>query len=72
MEFTGRSIVHLVVLAYVVQITCSQHWSYGWLPGGKRSISDLEVTAEVCFGKNYKIHRFNGTMCELYFSCDIS
>ncbi|KPP76822.1 receptor-type tyrosine-protein phosphatase epsilon-like, partial [Scleropages formosus] len=43
MELTGKSVLHLVVLAHVAQIGFSQHWSYGWLPGGKRSAGDTEA-----------------------------
>ncbi|XP_030643270.1 gonadotropin-releasing hormone 3 [Chanos chanos] len=44
MEFTGRLLVQLVVLICVVQLSLAQHWSYGWLPGGKRSVGELEAT----------------------------
>ncbi|XP_018604920.1 gonadotropin-releasing hormone 3 [Scleropages formosus] len=47
MELTGKSVLHLVVLAHVAQIGFSQHWSYGWLPGGKRSAGDTEAKVKM-------------------------
>ncbi|XP_046885517.1 gonadotropin-releasing hormone 3 [Hypomesus transpacificus] len=44
MDLSSRTVVNLVVLALVAQVTVSQHWSYGWLPGGKRSVGELEAT----------------------------
>ncbi|KAL4640946.1 progonadoliberin-3-like [Arapaima gigas] len=47
MELTGKCVLHLVFLAYIAQIGFSQHWSYGWLPGGKRSTDDMEAKLKV-------------------------
>ncbi|XP_029305719.1 gonadotropin-releasing hormone 3 [Cottoperca gobio] len=44
MEASSRVMVQVLFLALVVQVTLSQHWSYGWLPGGKRSVGELEAT----------------------------
>ncbi|KAM8860349.1 gonadotropin-releasing hormone 3 [Spinachia spinachia] len=44
MEASNRLTVQVLMLALVVQVTLSQHWSYGWLPGGKRSAGELEAT----------------------------
>ncbi|CAI5654408.1 gonadotropin-releasing hormone 3 [Oreochromis niloticus] len=44
MEAGSRVIMQVLLLALVVQVTLSQHWSYGWLPGGKRSVGELEAT----------------------------
>ncbi|KAI9535509.1 Progonadoliberin-3 [Dissostichus eleginoides] len=44
MEASSRVMVQVLMLALVVQVTLSQHWSYGWLPGGKRSVGELEAT----------------------------
>uniref|UniRef100_A0A3P8WCG8 Progonadoliberin n=2 Tax=Cynoglossus semilaevis TaxID=244447 RepID=A0A3P8WCG8_CYNSE len=44
METGSRVIVQVLLLALVLQLTLSQHWSYGWLPGGKRSVGELEAT----------------------------
>ncbi|NP_001117752.1 progonadoliberin-3 [Oncorhynchus mykiss] len=44
MDLSNRTVVQVVVLALVAQVTLSQHWSYGWLPGGKRSVGELEAT----------------------------
>nr|BBD05664.1 gonadotropin-releasing hormone 3 prepropeptide [Rhinogobius flumineus] len=46
MEASNNSkvMVQVFVLALVLQVTLSQHWSYGWLPGGKRSVGELEAT----------------------------
>nr|AAW51120.1 salmon-type gonadotropin-releasing hormone precursor [Monopterus albus] len=44
MEASSRVTVQVLLLALVVQVTLSQHWSYGWLPGGKRSVGELEAT----------------------------
>ncbi|XP_028324409.1 gonadotropin-releasing hormone 3 [Gouania willdenowi] len=44
MEASSRVMVQMLLLALVVQVTLSQHWSYGWLPGGKRSVGELEAT----------------------------
>ncbi|KAM9345366.1 gonadotropin-releasing hormone 3 [Symphorus nematophorus] len=41
---SSRVMVQVLLLALVVQVTLSQHWSYGWLPGGKRSVGELEAT----------------------------
>ncbi|KAK6482222.1 progonadoliberin-3 isoform X1 [Huso huso] len=48
MALARKSVLHLAVLALVAQICTSQHWSYGWLPGGKRSINELQASLEVC------------------------
>lgn len=47
METGSRVIVQVLLLALVLQLTLSQHWSYGWLPGGKRSVGELEATIRV-------------------------
>lgn len=47
MEAGSRVMVQVLLLALVVQVTLSQHWSYGWLPGGKRSVGELEATIRV-------------------------
>lgn len=44
---SSRVMVQVLLLALVVQVTLSQHWSYGWLPGGKRSVGELEATIRV-------------------------
>lgn len=47
MEASSRALVQVLLLALVVQVALSQHWSYGWLPGGKRSVGELEATIRV-------------------------
>lgn len=47
MEANSKVMVQVLVLALVAQVTLSQHWSYGWLPGGKRSVGELEATIRV-------------------------
>lgn len=47
MEVSSRVMVQVLLLALVVQVTLAQHWSYGWLPGGKRSVGELEATIRV-------------------------
>ncbi|KAF3841981.1 hypothetical protein F7725_023932 [Dissostichus mawsoni] len=47
MEASSRVMVQVLMLALVVQVTLSQHWSYGWLPGGKRSVGELEATIRI-------------------------
>lgn len=47
MEAGSRVIMQVLLLALVVQVTLSQHWSYGWLPGGKRNVGELEATIRV-------------------------
>ncbi|CAB1312684.1 unnamed protein product [Coregonus sp. 'balchen'] len=44
MDLSSRTVVQVVLLAFIAQVTFSQHWSYGWLPGGKRSVGELEAT----------------------------
>ncbi|XP_054606311.1 gonadotropin-releasing hormone 3 isoform X1 [Nothobranchius furzeri] len=44
MKASSRVMVQVLLLALVVQVTLCQHWSYGWLPGGKRSVGELEAT----------------------------
>ncbi|XP_072246453.1 gonadotropin-releasing hormone 3 [Leuresthes tenuis] len=44
MEASSRVMVQVLLLALVVQVSLCQHWSYGWLPGGKRSVGELEAT----------------------------
>ncbi|XP_075894405.1 gonadotropin-releasing hormone 3 [Nelusetta ayraudi] len=44
MEANGRAMMQVLLLTLVVQVALSQHWSYGWLPGGKRSVGELEAT----------------------------
>ncbi|KAG9268228.1 gonadotropin-releasing hormone 3 [Astyanax mexicanus] len=43
-EWNWRVVVGLLVLACVVEVGVCQHWSYGWMPGGKRSVGELEAT----------------------------
>lgn len=48
MEANSRVTVQvLLLLALALQVAQSQHWSYGWLPGGKRSVGELEATIRV-------------------------
>ncbi|KAF7657467.1 hypothetical protein LDENG_00026630 [Lucifuga dentata] len=47
MEVSSRVKVQVLLLALMVQVTLAQHWSYGWLPGGKRSVGELEATIRV-------------------------
>lgn len=47
MEANSRVMVHVLLLALALQVSLSQHWSYGWLPGGKRSVGELEATIRV-------------------------
>lgn len=47
MEANSRAMLQVLFLALVLQVTLSQHWSYGWLPGGKRSVGELEATIRV-------------------------
>uniref|UniRef100_A0A8C5C164 Progonadoliberin n=2 Tax=Gadus morhua TaxID=8049 RepID=A0A8C5C164_GADMO len=44
MESSSKVTVQVFFLLLVVQVTLTQHWSYGWLPGGKRSVGELEAT----------------------------
>ncbi|XP_059375609.1 progonadoliberin-3 [Carassius carassius] len=44
MEGKGRVLVQLLMLACVLEVSLCQHWSYGWLPGGKRSVGEVEAT----------------------------
>ncbi|XP_077469822.1 uncharacterized protein LOC144084887 isoform X2 [Stigmatopora argus] len=44
MESSRKVAVHALVLVLLLQVTVAQHWSYGWLPGGKRSVGELEAT----------------------------
>ncbi|CDQ58272.1 unnamed protein product [Oncorhynchus mykiss] len=44
MDLSSKTFVQVVMLALIAQVTFSQHWSYGWLPGGKRSVGELEAT----------------------------
>ncbi|XP_072292642.1 gonadotropin-releasing hormone 3 [Eucyclogobius newberryi] len=41
---SSKVMVQVFVMALVLQVALSQHWSYGWLPGGKRSVGELEAT----------------------------
>lgn len=47
MDASSKAVVQVLLLALVVQVTLCQHWSYGWLPGGKRSVGELEATIRV-------------------------
>ena len=47
MESSSKVTVQVFFLLLVVQVTLTQHWSYGWLPGGKRSVGELEATIRV-------------------------
>lgn len=47
MEANSRVMVQVLMLALALQVALSQHWSYGWLPGGKRSVGELEATIRV-------------------------
>ncbi|XP_015244223.1 PREDICTED: progonadoliberin-3 [Cyprinodon variegatus] len=44
MKASSRVMVQVLLLALLAQVTLCQHWSYGWLPGGKRSVGELEAT----------------------------
>jgi len=44
---SSRAMVQALFLVLAVQVTLAQHWSYGWLPGGKRSVGELEATIRV-------------------------
>nr|AAI63122.1 Gonadotropin-releasing hormone 3 [Danio rerio]AAI63130.1 Gonadotropin-releasing hormone 3 [Danio rerio]AAL99294.1 gonadotropin-releasing hormone [Danio rerio]AAU43785.1 gonadotropin-releasing hormone 3 [Danio rerio]CAC18539.1 gonadotropin releasing hormone [Danio rerio] len=44
MEWKGRLLVQLLLLVCVLEVSLCQHWSYGWLPGGKRSVGEMEAT----------------------------
>nr|AFJ44820.1 gonadotropin-releasing hormone 3 [Gobiocypris rarus] len=44
MEWKGRVLVQLLMLMCVLEVSLCQHWSYGWLPGGKRSVGEVEAT----------------------------
>ncbi|XP_077437627.1 gonadotropin-releasing hormone 3 isoform X2 [Vanacampus margaritifer] len=44
MEASCKAVVHVLLLALLLQAASGQHWSYGWLPGGKRSVGELEAT----------------------------
>ncbi|XP_072545021.1 LOW QUALITY PROTEIN: gonadotropin-releasing hormone 3 [Salminus brasiliensis] len=46
-EWSWRLVVGLLVLACVLEVGVCQHWSYGWMPGGKRSVGELEATFRV-------------------------
>lgn len=43
----GRVLVQLLMLVCVLEVSLCQHWSYGWLPGGKRSVGEVEATFRV-------------------------
>ncbi|KTF78660.1 hypothetical protein cypCar_00049891 [Cyprinus carpio] len=47
MEWKGRVLVQLLMLVCVLEVSLCQHWSYGWLPGGKRSTGEVEATFRV-------------------------
>ena len=47
MKSSSKVTVQVFFLLLVVQVTLTQHWSYGWLPGGKRSVGELEATIRV-------------------------
>lgn len=47
MEWKGRVLVQLFMLVCVSEFSLCQHWSYGWLPGGKRSTGEVEATFRV-------------------------
>ncbi|XP_037128238.1 gonadotropin-releasing hormone 3 [Syngnathus acus] len=44
MEVGRKAVAHVLLLALFLQAASAQHWSYGWLPGGKRSVGELEAT----------------------------
>ncbi|XP_019715534.1 gonadotropin-releasing hormone 3 isoform X2 [Hippocampus comes] len=44
MEAGCKAVVRVLLLALLAQAASGQHWSYGWLPGGKRSVGELEAT----------------------------
>ncbi|KAI7804358.1 gonadotropin-releasing hormone 3 [Triplophysa rosa] len=50
MEWKGRQLVQLLMLMFVLEVTLCQHWSYGWLPGGKRSVGEVEATFRMMDG----------------------
>ncbi|XP_066539417.1 gonadotropin-releasing hormone 3 isoform X2 [Hoplias malabaricus] len=39
-----RAVLGLLLLGCMLEVSVGQHWSYGWLPGGKRSVGELETT----------------------------
>lgn len=47
MEWKKRQLVQLLMLMFVLEVSFCQHWSYGWLPGGKRSVGEVEATFRV-------------------------
>ncbi|XP_065153646.1 gonadotropin-releasing hormone 3 [Paramisgurnus dabryanus] len=44
MEWKGRLVIQLLMLVFVLEVSFCQHWSYGWLPGGKRNVGEVEAT----------------------------
>nr|Q92106.2 RecName: Full=Progonadoliberin-3; AltName: Full=Progonadoliberin III; Contains: RecName: Full=Gonadoliberin-3; AltName: Full=Gonadoliberin III; AltName: Full=Gonadotropin-releasing hormone III; Short=GnRH III; AltName: Full=Luliberin III; AltName: Full=Luteinizing hormone-releasing hormone III; Short=LH-RH III; Contains: RecName: Full=GnRH-associated peptide 3; AltName: Full=GnRH-associated peptide III; Flags: Precursor [Rutilus rutilus]AAB65821.1 salmon-type gonadotrophic-releasing hormone pre len=50
MEWKGRVLVQLLMLVCVLEVSLCQHWSYGWLPGGKRSVGEVEATIRMMDG----------------------
>nr|XP_057914507.1 gonadotropin-releasing hormone 3 [Doryrhamphus excisus] len=44
MEAGNGALVHVLLLALLLQGAWAQHWSYGWLPGGKRAVGEMEAT----------------------------
>ncbi|XP_051578575.1 progonadoliberin-3-like [Myxocyprinus asiaticus] len=43
MEWKGKILIQLLMLVCVLEVSLCQHWSYGWLPGGKRSVGEVEA-----------------------------
>lgn len=60
MKANSRVVVQVLLLALVAQVTLCQHWSYGWLPGGKRSVGELEATIRV---SDYFMRSFSYRKC---------
>lgn len=60
MKGSSRVVVQVLLLALVAQVAVCQHWSYGWLPGGKRSVGELEATIRV---SDYFIRSFSYRKC---------
>lgn len=63
MEVNSRVMVQVLLMALVVQVTLSQHWSYGWLPGGKRSVGELEATIRVSVLLKVKVVSLQNQFC---------
>uniref|UniRef100_A0A3B3RRH5 Progonadoliberin n=1 Tax=Paramormyrops kingsleyae TaxID=1676925 RepID=A0A3B3RRH5_9TELE len=47
MEIFRGGLVQLLMLTCILHLGMAQHWSYGWLPGGKRSVGDAEASLKM-------------------------